>query len=1197
MNAEEALEFVRRILPQQDLTRVQELVFRQAWENQSYEKIAHDSGYNPGYVKDAGSKLWQILSTALGKRVTKQNFRHLVQQVAQPPQPSKPPSRQVALAPGHPRCSWGEAIDVTHFCGRKTELERLQRWVSDEQCRAIAIIGMGGMGKTVLSVKLAEQVQPQFDHVIWRSLRQAPPLSALLEEILQILFHPNVVDLPETSTAQITLLLTALRQSRCLLVLDNWEAVFQSGKAIGTYRAGYGDYGELIQRLGEERHQSCLIITSREKPGEISVREGEQLPVRSLSLLGLSLADSQAFLATQALESSAVETIDLVRLYGGNPLALKIVSSMIQSLFGGSLNAFLGQETIAFGDIWDVLEEQFNRLSPLEQRVMYSLAIAREWLTFKQLQVDLIPLVTQQELLQSLNSLQGRSLIETSALGFTQQPVVMEYMTERLVKQVYTHLIRQDFSLLHTHALLNAQAKDGIREAQIRLIIQPICDRLLQSFGSCVAAADYLEEGWSWLQMTQEYREGYAAGNLINLAVPLLGDLSERDFSRLGIRHAYLPHILLHCTNFTQSQIQQSVFAETFGGVTCAVFSPNGTCLATGDTGGHILLWQVKTGQLVQRWKGHGHWVWAIAFSPNGKHLASVADDSRVKLWDIQTGECLADLTKHVHSINTLAFSPDGYQLATSGQDGTICLWDLSHFPYTLQRHWQAHEERVWSIAISPDGQMLASASEDRSIRCWERATGQILTTLYEHTHWVRAIAFSPEGQFLASGSYDQTIKLWDLRSQQCVQTFTGHTNAVTAVHFNETQQLASSSFDQTVRLWDSQTGTCLRTFQGHSNRLWTVAFHPDGNQLVSGGDDHATKLWDSETGQCLKTIKGHANAALSVAVHPQQEILASGHQDQTVRLWNTATGQCLSTLRGHTNRVWSVAFAPQAITFQPMHSSTPLRAEPILASGSADRTIKLWSTHNSQCLATLSGHTSWVWSVVFSPDAHLLASASYDHTVKLWQMSHGECIRTLYGHTHPVVTVAFSPDGQFLASGGFDQTIRIWHVATGEAIAIWHGHTSSIWSLAFSPDGEFLASSSFDQTIRIWDWTIGKCLRTLEGHTSAVSGLRYMTDDRLVSSSFDRTLRIWQTQTGESLQCLTGHTDIVCTLATHSQPMPKIWSASFDETLRAWDLTTGEVYTLRPLRPCEGTILTRVTGLTEAQRATLLALGAIEES
>lgn len=298
MNAEEALEFVRRILPQQDLTRVQELVFRQAWANQSYEKIAYDSGYNPGYVKDAGSKLWQILSTALGKRVTKQNFRHLVQQVAQSPQRIAPPPRYIATAHRPPHCSWGEAIDVSHFCGRNAELETLQRWLSDQQCRVIAIIGMGGMGKTMLSIKLAEQVQAQFDHVIWRSLRQAPPLSDLLAEILQLLFHPDVVDLPETSTAQIILLLAALHQSRCLLVLDNWEAVFQSGEAIGTYRVGYRDYGELIQRLSDERHESCLILTSREKPREISVREGEQLPVRSLPLLGLSLAASQAFLAT-----------------------------------------------------------------------------------------------------------------------------------------------------------------------------------------------------------------------------------------------------------------------------------------------------------------------------------------------------------------------------------------------------------------------------------------------------------------------------------------------------------------------------------------------------------------------------------------------------------------------------------------------------------------------------------------------------------------------------------------------------------------------------------------------------------------------------------------------------------------------------------------------------------------------------------
>lgn len=334
---------------------------------------------------------------------------------------------------------------------------------------------------------------------------------------------------------------------------------------------------------------------------------------------------------------------------------------------------------------------------------------------------------------------------------------------------------------------------------------------------------------------------------------------------------------------------------------------------------------------------------------------------------------------------------------------------------------------------------------------------------------------------------------------------------------------------------------------------------------------------------------------------------MASGHEDQTVRLWDFHGRECLQ-MQGHTNRVWSVAFAPQPVTaFANQDNGSDSPDEAILATGSADRTIKLWNYKTGKCLKTLLGHSSWVWSVAFSPDSQYLASASYDQTVKLWDVSTGKCIRTLQEHTASVVAVRFSPNGQYLASGGFDQIIKIWEVSTGKCLVTLHGHTNSVWSLAFSPNGQWLVSSSFDSSIKMWNTSTGQCMQTLQGHDGPVAAIAYTPDgQRLVSGGFDSSIRVWDLLTGQCLQVLRGHTGLVYSLTGCMQGVSSraviprdvqiVFSASFDETIKGWDIEAGKCFiSLRVPRPYEDMNITDVKGLTEAQRTTLKALGAIE--
>jgi hypothetical protein len=601
MNAEEALDLLDTLLGQK-LKDIHELVFRYSWEGHTYPQIAKQIGYHTSHIRDIGSELWQQLSQALGERVTKKNIQTVLRQQSY----QKHSLDNLSAGNNYQKPYWGEAIDVSVFYGRSEELALLEQWIIPNArgipCRLVAVVGMGGIGKTALAAKLVEQLQSQFDCCIWQSLRNAPPIEAVLANAIQILSEQQETGAPTTFDAQLSQLMAYLASRRCLLVLDNFDALFGTQDAAiasledrsSQYRSGYEGYGELLRRVGSERHASCLLLTSREKPKTIVPLEGEALPVRSLQLPGLQAPQTKAILqAAGCVAASPQEWRRLTALYAGNPLALKIVGSTIRDLFAARIDKFLEQGAIAFGEIEILLDKQFQRLSELEQQVMYWLAIDREWVSLAQLQTDFGPHLPLAKLLAALQSLAGRSAIEKSTGLFTLQPVVMEYVTAQLIEQVCREILGEGegerrregereevgegetrgktpyspdghgfakaqpdgwtYSLLSTHALIQAQGKDYIRQSQIRVILAPLAARLMGKLRAKKEVEYRLKSLLFELRTQQPTFAGYAGGNLINLLHQLQIDLKGYDFSYLSIWQAYLVEVDLQQVNFAHS--------------------------------------------------------------------------------------------------------------------------------------------------------------------------------------------------------------------------------------------------------------------------------------------------------------------------------------------------------------------------------------------------------------------------------------------------------------------------------------------------------------------------------------------------------------------------------------------------------------------------------------------------------------------
>ncbi|OUL28577.1 NB-ARC domain-containing protein [Nostoc sp. 106C] len=1103
---------------------------------------------------------------------------------------------------------WGEAIDVSVFYGRTEELATLKQWIINDHCRLITLIGLGGIGKTALSVKLAQLLQTEFNYLIWRSLRNAPPIHELLNDLIKFLSNQET-NLPENLDSKISCLIQYLRAERCLLVLDNVESILSSDKRAGGYRQGYEGYGHLIRCLGETNHQSCLLLTSREKPRGIRIKEGIKSPIRSLRLSGLTGREAEKVLAEKGFNISEKQCQSLVDLYAGNPLALKIVGTTIHELFDGNITQFLEQGTIVFGDISDLLDQQFHRLSTLEQQVMYWLAINREWVSFRELQADIIPAVSLKDLLETLESLQLRSLIEKNSGDFTQQPVVMEYVIDYFMEQICQEIQIEEIELFDKCALIKATAKDYVRNAQVRLILKPIAEQLLNLFGTPENVANSLNQILSKLKSGTPRKPGYAAGNILNLLWQLQINLSGYDFSNLTVWQAYLQDMNLHRVNFTNANLSKSALTRTLGGVLSATFSPDGKLLAT-SIDREICLWSVANIQQIITYISHTNWVQSLAFSPDGQILASGSNDQTVRLWNVHTGQCLKTLRGHKSWVQSLAFSPDGQILASGSNDQTVRLWCVD--TGECLRSLSGHRNRVIFTTFTPNGQTLITGSEDQTVRLWDVNTGACLRVLEIPINWVLSIALSPDGQTLATGSDRTTVKFWDIATGECISTLPDYDSYVWTVTFSpDGKTLVTGSEDKTVKIWDVFTGKCLQTLYedsdlstgSYASRIWLVTINPDGHSLLSVNENQTMKLWDIRTGQCLRTVSGYINWILSVAFSPDGQILASSSQDQRVRLWDVKTGQCLRILQGHTNLVSSVTFASQNINGYTYGRSITSSEEigkqqksTILATSSDDTTIKLWDVTTGECLQTLWGHNSWVHCISFSPNGQILASGSRDQTVKLWDWHTGECLHTLAGHIGEVKTIAFSSCGRFLASGSYDNTIKLWNLSTGICLQTLSGHSDWVLSVMFTHSADILASASGDQTIKMWDVNTGQCLQTLKAHTYRVRTIAFSPDGKILASgSDDQTVKLWEISRSVVLKTFQGHHKAVRSIAFSANSLVLV-SSSEDETMKLWDVETGEcLKTIRIDRPYEGMNIKNAIGLTTPQKNTLKALGAVE--
>ncbi|WP_392530008.1 NB-ARC domain-containing protein [Nostoc sp. C117] len=428
------------------LSEAEITVLKGTWNDCDYEEIAENSPYSLNYLqRRLAPQLWDVLSATIGngERVYKKNLRNFLEILTPDKYHTQPTSseNQVTSANNSLQIIGGRPPDISNFYGRAQELADLEKLVTKQRC--ISLIGVPGIGKSALAAKLIAELslksQPSFDYFLWKSVSHTPLVQDLVSELVeQIQTVEPSLSFPEYTQGRITVLIKQLQSRRYLLVLDEFDTLFQKNSPEQRL-----EYETFFRRLLEEQHQSCLLLTGRVFPNEFDSLIRAKRSIQYLKIKGLDADAAMQLLATQGL-TNPQKCHDLIKKYSGNPLELETVGERINYFFGGSTEIFFeNQTTFVSSELEAMLDKMFSQvLSEIQRQIMIYLAneIASnsQSISFVKLLTNInqkhkVSLSTS-ELVKALEKLERLSLLEsikhpiTKEITFTLQPVIKKYI-------------------------------------------------------------------------------------------------------------------------------------------------------------------------------------------------------------------------------------------------------------------------------------------------------------------------------------------------------------------------------------------------------------------------------------------------------------------------------------------------------------------------------------------------------------------------------------------------------------------------------------------------------------------------------------------------------------------------------------------------------------------------------------------------
>ena len=285
--------------------------------------------------------------------------------------------------------------------------------------------------------------------------------------------------------------------------------------------------------------------------------------------------------------------------------------------------------------------------------------------------------------------------------------------------------------------------------------------------------------------------------------------------------------------------------------------------------------------------------------------------------------------------VNAMVISRDGERLFCGCFDGSIRQVDVTSGRITK---WQTLNSGISTMALSYDGSLLVSAGTMGEIQLWDATTGHLLLSFKGHTQWVKSLVFTRADHLLSGGSENQ-VKEWRVKSQGRIgienkkEVEVGNGEIIAIYSHKNNSSIAASQLDGTINILNSSFAT-LFSLNGYERSIRALAFSSEGDELYSGGIDGTLTKWDMSGRKVAAKMVGHQSAVLSIAIADKQ-IVASGSADKTARIWNKSTGEMIHILK-HAGFVTSLVFVPN---------------QNVLISGTCNNDIVFWNVESGKKL------------------------------------------------------------------------------------------------------------------------------------------------------------------------------------------------------------------------------------------------------
>jgi WD40 repeat protein len=529
--------------------------------------------------------------------------------------------------------------------------------------------------------------------------------------------------------------------------------------------------------------------------------------------------------------------------------------------------------------------------------------------------------------------------------------------------------------------------------------------------------------------------------------------------------------------------------------------------------------------------EGHTDYIYSATYSPDGNKLLTASGDKTAKLWDIKSGKLLHSFQGHTDVVRSANFSPDGLSIVTGSDDNTSIEWDTQTGKLLYDFKDKAE---VRSVVYSPDGKKIATGNDNYTVNVWDAQTNKLIYVIKGGDP-----VFSPDGKRIVTNESNYNVSLWDSEKGKLLLRLKGHTDAVFSNTFSpDGKNIVSASRDNTAKVWEVQTGKLLNTLTGHTDWVWTARFSPDGKSIVTASRDNTAKVWDALTGKILYPLAGHKDEVTSATFSPDgKSILTSDFSFSLI--WDSKDGKLLHSMIGG-----NAAYSPNGKTFVT----------------NGHNISKIWDSYSWKLIRVFEGHTSYVYSVAFSPDKTKILAVSEDSRGILFDLKSGEILTILndisYGNA------IFSPNGKIIAAASSKFALKLWDTQSGRLLDSLLGHTDDIWSISFSTDGGKIATASYDKTAKIWDVKSCKLICNLVGHTDMVLSAYFSPDGNyIVTDSKDYTAKIWDAQSGKLLFSLDNN-NIQFNPNSFSPDSKRILTGSDDWMAAILDVKSGDLIT-----------------------------------